>query len=932
MSDLFFPHNSPSHEDMFNIMAIRYLPDPTAPKALFNVAIYSASGEGIVDTPTAVPSFYHDHLRRFLWRHCVYMELVSRENLALVKNLRPLLERYIFYMDAMVEGLLTTARNTTFANDPTFRSSLFSQYLVVEYHVGRHEFNVVGAWRQSNPDVILECVALDALDFDSFYRAADETDPTWSGVRYRFMYNKVNDSDWQTLADLAAKHFGLDIRWSPFVSYHHCEVNDNSRLWSSSRDKEKEGKGERKGTDRRVTRLVFLIPYRSHMGQSVDSQRPPLLVHLIQDRNKLDQRPPLLVHLIQDRNKLDQVGFPCSLPIAHESIGQFTATAVAGPSHTRQEQAQPVTAVVGESRTRQEHNPVPLPSISSNTNPPSQPTMPDVGPVTVPSRDDVDIAPAALPSRPPSAGPSRRPPAQSSRASSTIDPTPTIRMPDMSIMERAMGNNKLQMHDDTCAERRPQRTTVRNADNEIILNVHAPTTKVTVTTPITTQIVHDSDLHEPSPRDAGEEHDSESVFHSVHPRFNVSFRRSWDVGTYSSGRTSPEPELCSGPASPFIVPTDIESEWNTDEEDINTEVHPRIHRSLGRHWRPPPYDPGFAEFSNNDGIEWETEGRWVDEFDRSEMTRSPPPSLSPSSGISCSRDEEAGSAFAALPSTTPSPMEGLLVGCSPHTTRLCSTSTHGGLREPPDPSSAARSTLSILDPLRSQSESPETFNNLKSLLLVSEPQKKSTPLGEYPTIIFEKHSRDSAILDERRPFPSPKKGRKKSLGESESEGNVNMKVEGNSDPSSPYDFESVTLIVLSQKVNAEKEVEGRGVRARHNASTAGRSQEQRSIISTQDDARPSHAVSLRSSDPQHIKAQARALSSWLADLATLCERRDPSATSPHHNVNAMCACLWLLDGMDIIRHLDKNMDEMEHIKKELRSVYGTTGAVFHRSA
>ncbi|KAF8432338.1 hypothetical protein L210DRAFT_869429 [Boletus edulis BED1] len=140
MSDLFFLHNSPSHEDMFNITAIHYLPDPTAPKVLFNVAIYSASGEGIVDNPTTVPSFYHDHLRCFLWRHCVYMELVSRENLALAKNLRPLLERYTFYMDAMVEGLLTTARNMTFANDPTFRSSLFSQYLIVEYHVGCHEF------------------------------------------------------------------------------------------------------------------------------------------------------------------------------------------------------------------------------------------------------------------------------------------------------------------------------------------------------------------------------------------------------------------------------------------------------------------------------------------------------------------------------------------------------------------------------------------------------------------------------------------------------------------------------------------------------------------------------------------------------------------------------------------------------------------------
>ncbi|KAF8432336.1 hypothetical protein L210DRAFT_3507522 [Boletus edulis BED1] len=623
-------------------------------------------------------------------------------------------------------------------NEGKLRSPLDLVYIPVElkYILRDDEFNVIGAWRQSNPDVILECVALDALDFDSFYRAADETDPTWSGVRYRFMYNKVNDSEWQTLADLAAKHFGLDI---PVT-------------------KKKKGKGKGKAQ-------IAASPVTAIAGPS---------------RTRQEQARP--------------------------------ATAVAGPSRTRQEQAQPATAVVGESHTRQEHNPIPLPSISSNTNLPSHPTMPDVGPVTVPSRDDVDIAPTAHPSRPPSAGPSRRPPAQSSRASSTIDPTPTIRMPDMSIMEKAMGNNILSCHNCKCMMTHVWNV-VRNAQWFVM-----PTMKlVTVTTPITTQIVHSSDLHEPSPRDAGEEHDSESVFHSVHPRFNISFRRSWDVSTYSSRRTSPEPELCSGPASPFIVPTDIESEWNTDEEDINIEVYPRIHCSLGQHWRPPPYDPGFAEFTNNDGIEWETEGR---------RHFHPPLRL---------------------------PWKACLL-VAPHTLPDCALRPHMGplgnrlirhqLLGPPcrywihfAPNLSVQTTIRM-----TSHRSPETFNNLKSLLLVSEPQMKSTPL--------EKHSRDSAILDERRPFPSPKKGRKKSLGESESEGNVNMKVEGNSDPSSPYDFESVTLIVLSQKVNAEKEVEGRG----------------------------------------------------------------------------------LLDGMDIIRHLDKNMDEMEHIKKELRSVYGTTGAVFHRSA
>ncbi|KAG6371691.1 hypothetical protein JVT61DRAFT_9032 [Boletus reticuloceps] len=81
-------------------------------------------------------------------------------------------------------------------------------------------------------------------------------------------------------------------------------------------------------------------------------------------------------------------------------------------------------------------------STSSNANQPSHPTMPAVSPVAGSSRNVIHHAPSSIPSCTSSAGPSSRPPAWSSHASPTIDPTstPTILVPDMAIMERAISD------------------------------------------------------------------------------------------------------------------------------------------------------------------------------------------------------------------------------------------------------------------------------------------------------------------------------------------------------------------------------------------------------------------------------------------------------------------------------------------------------------
>ena len=166
MTDLYFPVKAPTATELLAIRCIRYLEMGKVVDGLFRVAIYGSEVNAVCDKDVQVSEFYQDHLRCFLWRHHVYMELVGRK-VELPPNLRPLLLRYILYMDGMVEGLLTTLRNPNHIGNRNFRSRLFNLYLIIDYHVGRHEYDVVGAWRESHPDIVLECVGMDEIGMSS---------------------------------------------------------------------------------------------------------------------------------------------------------------------------------------------------------------------------------------------------------------------------------------------------------------------------------------------------------------------------------------------------------------------------------------------------------------------------------------------------------------------------------------------------------------------------------------------------------------------------------------------------------------------------------------------------------------------------------------------------------------------------------------------
>lgn len=161
MADRFFPNTIPTTNELNLIMLVRYVlgPDKRGGQDFCQVLAKDwvtkrrSYKDGIL-----VPSTYLVHLQHFLWRELAFMEVYLRagkQEVEIPPGLSPLLQKYIMYMDGMLEGLLTTARKNQ--SNAQYRSSLFDSYLVVEYFVGRHEYDVVGNWRLKNADTILEC-------------------------------------------------------------------------------------------------------------------------------------------------------------------------------------------------------------------------------------------------------------------------------------------------------------------------------------------------------------------------------------------------------------------------------------------------------------------------------------------------------------------------------------------------------------------------------------------------------------------------------------------------------------------------------------------------------------------------------------------------------------------------------------------------------
>ena len=104
------------------------------------------------------------------------------------------------------------------------------------------------------------------------------------------------------------------------------------------------------------------------------------------------------------------------------------------------------------------------------------------------------------------------------------------------------------------------------------------------------------------------------------------------------------------------------------------------------------------------------------------------------------------------------------------------------------------------------------------------------------------------------------KGTKKAT---EEEGALEIQAVANTDPSSPYDFESVTLIIKSQKTDTKG-------KQRANVKRHGRHSSQKQIRSIAGTSHPGSPLAAEWHTDAH--AQASSLLSWLVDLAALCDR------------------------------------------------------------
>ncbi|KAG9310698.1 hypothetical protein JVU11DRAFT_9292 [Chiua virens] len=269
MADLFFPPEVPTLHEINKISITRYYVKNVAEGDFCVIQVLGwANSQPSLLGDIQLPIIYHTHLRHFLWRHHVFMELNSRTELVkdgvvLSAHIKQTIQKYIWYMDAIGGGLMASARFRTNRGRTDFRCNLFDLYLLVEYYVGRHEHDVV-YWV-------------------AFYKEQDDKDDIWSGARYQFITMNVKMADeWQALADRVARFLGGDIEVAPTRRHPVTLSNNESSGSGNSRKKSQATQGkttpifnpwyttQRAGLGRKKK-----TPYKSsHPTSSISGLRP----------------------------------------------------------------------------------------------------------------------------------------------------------------------------------------------------------------------------------------------------------------------------------------------------------------------------------------------------------------------------------------------------------------------------------------------------------------------------------------------------------------------------------------------------------------------------------------------------------------------------------------------------------------------------------
>lgn len=156
MTDLLFHDREPTLKKLNIIMQIRYELKETEDEHFCVVCIGNPTLNAVVED-IRIPKSYQGHLRRFLWRHALFMGIESNIHEKLDADNRRIIKRYISYMDAILAALIQGCRGEKGVN-VYYRSKTFDLYLVVEFFIGRHDYQSGDQWRRTHKMPLLETV------------------------------------------------------------------------------------------------------------------------------------------------------------------------------------------------------------------------------------------------------------------------------------------------------------------------------------------------------------------------------------------------------------------------------------------------------------------------------------------------------------------------------------------------------------------------------------------------------------------------------------------------------------------------------------------------------------------------------------------------------------------------------------------------------
>ncbi|KAI6137954.1 hypothetical protein BKA82DRAFT_4022119 [Pisolithus tinctorius] len=142
------------------------------------------------DMVAQLPAHYYEHLQAFFWREkAIRLVLQFQEELEVQDRLKSNLTLILVYMDRVFTQIVREAKSTKRdARVPDWRSPTFDNYILIEYHVERHEPEMVREYRRKNNYNI----NMQSIDDINWHAHEDTLGEIWYGSATQF---KMEEKD-----------------------------------------------------------------------------------------------------------------------------------------------------------------------------------------------------------------------------------------------------------------------------------------------------------------------------------------------------------------------------------------------------------------------------------------------------------------------------------------------------------------------------------------------------------------------------------------------------------------------------------------------------------------------------------------------------------------------------------------------------------------